>query len=43
MLAWNDPNGNYCDEHSLKELGNIMSRAEGLEILLREVEENRVF
>jgi hypothetical protein len=41
-LAWNDPNGIYHDEQSLKELGNVMSREEGLEILLRQVEENRV-
>jgi hypothetical protein len=41
-LAWNDPNGIYYDEQSLKELGNTMSRSEGLEILLRQVEENRV-
>jgi hypothetical protein len=41
-LSWNDPNGIYRDDRSLKELGNIMSRSEGLEILLRQVEENRV-
>jgi hypothetical protein len=41
-LSWNDPNGIYHDEQSLKELGNIMSLEEGKEILLRQVEENRV-
>lgn len=41
-LAWNDPNGIYHDEQSLRELGNIMARSEGIEILLRQVEENRV-
>jgi len=41
-LNWNDPNGIYQDEQSLKELGNVMSREEGIEILLRQVEENRV-
>ena len=41
-LSWNDPNGIYHDEQSLKELGNIMTHEEGLEILLRQVEENRV-
>ena len=41
-LMWNDPNGIYNDELSLKELGNIMSRNEGIEILLRQIEENRV-
>ena len=41
-LSWNDPNGVYSDDQSLKELGNMMGRDEGLEILLRQVEENRV-
>jgi len=41
-LSWNDPNGIYEDDRSIKELGNIMSRSEGIEILLRQVEENSV-
>jgi hypothetical protein len=41
-LMWNDPNGIYSDERSIKELGNIMSREEGIEIMLRQAEENRV-
>ncbi len=41
-LNWNDPNGIYQDEQSLKELGNVMSLEEGIKILLRQVEENRV-
>jgi hypothetical protein len=41
-LMWNDPNGIYNDEQSMKELGNIMSREEGIEIMLRQAEENRV-
>jgi len=41
-LSWNDPNGIYHDQQSLKELGNIMSKEEGIEILLRQVEENRI-
>ncbi len=41
-LRWNDPNGIYSDEQSLKELGNIMTRDEGIEIMLRQAEENRV-
>lgn len=41
-LCWNDPNGIYQDEQSQKELGNVMTRAEGLEIVLRQIEENRV-
>jgi hypothetical protein len=40
-LSWNDPNGIYKDEQSIKELGNIMSKDEGLEILLRQIEENK--
>jgi hypothetical protein len=41
-LCWNDANGIYRDEQSLKELGNVMTCEEGLEIVLRQVEENRV-
>lgn len=41
-LSWNDPNGIYQDDQSYKELGNVMSRSEGLEILLRQIEENRI-
>lgn len=41
-LMWNDPNGIYDDGQSLKEFGNTMSREQGLEILLRQAEENRV-
>lgn len=36
-LKWNDPNGVYDDEQSLKELGNIMTYEEGVEIILRQV------
>ncbi|WP_374163813.1 hypothetical protein [Arcticibacter sp. MXS-1] len=41
-LSWNDPNGIYSDERSLKELGNVMSREEAAEIMLRQIEENKV-
>jgi len=41
-LIWNDPNGTYDDEQSLKELGNIMSIEEGIEIMHRQIEENRI-
>lgn len=41
-LMWNDPNGIYSDEQSFKELGNIMSREESIEILLRQAEENKI-
>ena len=40
-LSWNDPNGIYTDELSIKEFGNTMSREEGMEILIRQIEENR--
>lgn len=40
-LSWNDPNGIYRDDQSLKELGNVMSREEGVEILLRQILENK--
>ncbi|WPU92500.1 hypothetical protein SNE25_24540 [Mucilaginibacter sabulilitoris] len=40
-LMWNDPNGIYNDNQSLKEFGKVMSREEGLEIMLRQAEENR--
>lgn len=41
-LSWNDPNGIYLDEQSLKELGNFMTRDEGIEIMIRQIEESRV-
>lgn len=41
-LMWNDPNGVYSDEQSLKEFNNRMSKAEAIEIFLRQAEENRV-
>jgi len=40
-LSWNDKNGIYEDSQSLKELGNIMSRDEGVEIMLRHINESR--
>ncbi len=41
-LQWNDPNGIYTDELSRKEFGNVMSREEGMEIMIRQIEENRI-
>jgi hypothetical protein len=41
-LMWNDRNGVYSDVDSLREFGTVMTKEEGLEILLRQVEENRV-
>lgn len=40
-LSWNDHNGIYDDANSLKEFGNIMSKEEGIEIMLRHIEESR--
>ena len=36
-LQWNDRNGIYTDEQSLKEFGNILSREEGIEIMYRQI------
>lgn len=41
-LMWNDRNGVYSDEDSLREFGAVMTRDEGLQIMLRQAEENRV-
>ncbi|HMF73719.1 MAG TPA: hypothetical protein VK616_19695 [Flavitalea sp.] len=41
-LMWNDRNGVYSDVDSLREFGAVMTKEEGLEILLRQLEENRV-
>lgn len=36
-LQWNDRNGIYTDEQSMKEFGNILSREEGIEIMTRQI------
>jgi len=41
-LMWNDSNGIYSDEASLREFGAIMTIEEGTEIMLRQAEENRI-
>ena len=41
-LMWNDRNGIYSDELSIAEFGKVMSKEEGLEIILRQVQENRI-
>lgn len=41
-LCWNDPNGIYTDERSIKEFENILTKEKAAEILLRQCEENRV-
>ena len=39
-LQWNDPNGIYTDDLSLQEFGNMISREEGMQIIIRQIEEN---
>jgi len=36
-LNWNDPNGIYSDEASLVEIGEILSKEEGIEIIKRQI------
>jgi hypothetical protein len=36
-LQWNDPNGVYRDEDSMREFDNILSKEEGIEIIKRQV------
>lgn len=36
-LQWNDPNGVYADNASLAEFGNILSKEDGVEIMMRQV------
>ena len=36
-LQWNDRNGNYTDEQSMKEFGNILSLEEVIEIMTRQI------
>ena len=36
-LAWNDKNGIYRDEDSLRELGNILEKKEAIEIIVRQI------
>lgn len=40
-LSWNDRNGVYEDSQSLKEFGNILSKNDGIEIMRRQIEENK--
>jgi hypothetical protein len=37
-LSWNDRNGVYDDEQSLKEFDNILSKEEAIEIITRQIE-----
>lgn len=36
-LSWNDSNGVYKDEESLSEFGNILSKEEAIEIMIRQI------
>ena len=38
-LQWNDRNGIYRDEESLAEFGTIVSKEEGIEIVMRQIRE----
>ena len=40
-LCWNDKNGVYKDEQSLKEFGNIVSKEEAIEIMTRQILEGQ--
>lgn len=40
-LSWNDKNGIYSDVNSLKEFGNTLTRKEAIEIMQKQIEENR--
>lgn len=36
-LCWNDTNGIYKDSDSIKEFGNIMSKEEGVAIMIKQI------
>lgn len=38
-LKWNDPNGVYRDEDSLREFDNILGKPEAMEIITRQITE----
>ena len=38
-LCWNDRNGVYKDDESLQEFGNIVSKEEAIEIVMRQITE----
>jgi len=40
-LQWNDPNGVYMDDDTYREAGHRIERHEALEIILRQITENR--
>lgn len=36
-LQWNDPNGVYQDEDSMREFGNVLTKDEGIDIIKRQI------
>lgn len=38
-LSWNDSNGVYKDEDSLREFDNVLSKEEAIEIMARQITE----
>ena len=38
-LSWNDRNGVYKDEDSMREFDNILSKEEAIEIIIRQITE----
>lgn len=39
-LSWNDKNGVYKDDQSLKEFGNILGKEEAIEIIVKQINNN---
>jgi hypothetical protein len=36
-LQWNDPDGTYNDQDSMREFDNILAKEEGIEIIKRQI------
>lgn len=36
-LSWNDRNGVYKDEESMKEFGNVLNRKEAIDIIIKQI------
>jgi hypothetical protein len=41
-LCWNDSNGVYDDEQSLREFGNVVSKKEAIEIIIKQIKEGQL-
>ncbi|MBP6237479.1 MAG: hypothetical protein KA536_15125 [Saprospiraceae bacterium] len=39
-LKWNDKNGVYSDDQSMKEFGNILEKDEAIRIILNQIHSN---